>query len=72
MAFALGYYMLIVAGEGMANRGLVPEVFLMWLPNLLIALGGSLLLVRADSFPATLRQALTSLAQSAPAIGQGA
>jgi lipopolysaccharide export system permease protein len=72
VAFALGYYMLIVAGEGMANRGLVPEVFLMWLPNLLITLGGSLLLVRADSFPATLRQALTSPAQSAPAIGQGA
>ncbi|HWU36165.1 MAG TPA: LptF/LptG family permease [Candidatus Acidoferrum sp.] len=59
VTFALGYYMLIVAGEGIANRGLVPEVFAMWLPNLLIAFGGGLLLTRADLFPATLRQALS-------------
>jgi len=70
VAFALGYYMLIVAGEGMANRGLVPEVFVMWLPNLLITLGGSLMLIRADSFPATLRQALSATTRSGAALGQ--
>lgn len=57
---ALGYYMLIVAGEGLGDRGLASEALAMWLPNLLIAIGGSLLLVRADIHPATLRQALTS------------
>jgi lipopolysaccharide export system permease protein len=70
VAFALGYYMLIVAGEGMGDRGLVPEAFAMWLPNLLIAVGGSLLLVRAELFPATIRQALSTPAQSGPAFGQ--
>ncbi len=69
-AFALGYYMLIVAGEATANRGLVPEAIAMWLPNLLIALGGGLLLVRADFFPATLRQALSAPTRRVPALGQ--
>jgi lipopolysaccharide export system permease protein len=69
-AFALGYYMLIVAGEGTANRGLVPEAFAMWLPNLLIAIGGSLLLTRADIFPATLRQVLFGPTQRVPGLGQ--
>jgi lipopolysaccharide export system permease protein len=69
-AFALGYYMLIVAGEGMANRGLVPEAFAMWLPNLLVALGGCLLLMRSEFFPATLRQALAEWARRVPALGQ--
>jgi lipopolysaccharide export system permease protein len=70
VAFALGYYMLIVAGEGMGDRGLAPEAFAMWLPNLLIALGGSLLLVRADLFPATLRHAFSAPTRSRPALGQ--
>jgi len=70
VAFALGYYLLIVAGEGTANRGLVPEAFAMWLPNLLITLGGSLLLIRADLFPTTLRQALFTPTRSVPALGQ--
>lgn len=57
---ALGYYMLIVAGEGLGDRGLAPEALTMWLPNLLIAIGGSLLLTWAEIQPATLRQALIS------------
>jgi len=57
--FALGYYMLIVAGEGLGNRGLMPEVLAMWLPNALIGLGGSVLLLRAHLYPATLRHAMT-------------
>lgn len=64
---ALGYYMLIVAGEGLGDRGLVPEALAMWLPNLLIAMGGSLLLMWAEIHPATLRQALTSR-QFRPAV----
>ena len=56
---ALGYYMLIVAGEGLGDRGLAPEALSMWLPNLLIAVGGSLLLISVEIHPATLRQALT-------------
>ena len=70
VAFALGYYLLIVAGEGTANRGFVPEAFAMWLPNLLITLGGSLLLIRADLFPTTLRRALFAPTRSVPALGQ--
>ncbi|HYL82423.1 MAG TPA: LPS export ABC transporter permease LptF [Candidatus Acidoferrum sp.] len=57
---AMGYYMLIVAGEGLGDRGLAPEALTMWLPNLLIAVGGSLLLLWAEIQPATLRQSLTS------------
>jgi len=71
VVFALGYYMLIVAGEGTANRGLVPEVFAMWLPNLLIAFGGGLLLTRADFFPATLRQALSARTRGIQALRSG-
>jgi lipopolysaccharide export system permease protein len=69
-AFALGYYVLIIAGQAMGNRGIVPEAFAMWLPNFLIATGGSLLLTRADFFPATLRQALFGSTQRAPGLGQ--
>jgi lipopolysaccharide export system permease protein len=58
VGFALGYYMLIVAGEAMGDRGLVPEAIAMWLPNFLIVLAGSLLFARAELFPATLRQTL--------------
>ena len=57
VGFALGYYVLIVAGEGLGARGAVPEVLAMWLPNLLTAVGGCLLLFRGDLFPATLFQA---------------
>ena len=70
VGFALGYYLLIVAGEGTANRGLVPEALAMWLPNLLIALGGCLLLMRAECFPASLRQALCEPRRRVPALGQ--
>ena len=62
---ALGYYMLIVGGEGLADRGLVPEALAMWLPNLLIALAGSVLLLRAHLYPATLRHAMTWSGQGA-------
>jgi lipopolysaccharide export system permease protein len=55
---ALGYYMLILGGEGLGDRGLVPEALAMWLPNLLIALGGSVLLLRTHCYPATVRQAI--------------
>jgi len=37
----------------------------MWLPNLLIALAGSVLLLRAHLYPATLRQAMTWSGQGA-------
>ncbi len=57
VAFALGYYIMIMAGEGLGGRGLVPEALAMWLPNLLVGAGGCLLLLRAEVFPATLRQA---------------
>ncbi len=68
---ALGYYMLIVAGQALGHRGLVPEALAMWMPNLLIALGGSLLLFRAEFHPATLRQSLAMLWPHAPDIGRG-
>jgi lipopolysaccharide export system permease protein len=57
VGFALGYYVLIVAGEGLGDRGRIPEALGMWLPNLLIAVGGSALLLRAELHPATLAQA---------------
>ncbi len=55
VACALGYYLLIVAGEGLGDRGWAPEYLLMWLPNLLVALGGALLLLHAETQPARLR-----------------
>jgi hypothetical protein len=57
VGFALGYYILIVAGEGLGARGTVPEALAMWLPNFLIAASGCLLLLRAEAYPATLLQA---------------
>ncbi|HTX53165.1 MAG TPA: LPS export ABC transporter permease LptF [Candidatus Baltobacteraceae bacterium] len=57
VAFALGYYLLIVAGEGLGGRGFLPEVIAMWLPNVLVGLGGCALLLHAQVQPATLRQA---------------
>ncbi len=68
---ALGYYMLIVAGEALGDRGLAPEALSMWLPNLLIGLGGSLLLFRAEFHPATLQQSLAMLWPRPPDIGRG-
>ncbi len=57
VGFALGYYVLIVAAEGLGDRGRIPAGIGMWLPNLLVAIGGSALLLRADLHPATLAQA---------------
>jgi lipopolysaccharide export system permease protein len=68
---ALGYYMLIVAGEGLGDRGLVPEALAMWLPNLLITLGGAFLFLRAELHPATLRQILALLRPRAPEFERG-
>lgn len=59
VACALGYYVLIVAGEGLGDRGLVPEVLAIWLPNILVSLGGGLLLLRAELQPAPLHRLLT-------------
>ncbi len=57
VAFALGYYLLTVAGEGLGGRGYLPELIAMWLPNVLVALGGCVLLVHAQVHPARLREA---------------
>jgi lipopolysaccharide export system permease protein len=59
VVFALGYYVLIVAGESLGDRGKIPEALGMWLPNLLIACGGLALFLRAEIHPATLAQAWT-------------
>jgi lipopolysaccharide export LptBFGC system permease protein LptF len=55
--FALSYYVLIVAGTSLGNQGKIPEILAMWLPNLLIAVSGVILFVRAETHPATLVQA---------------
>jgi lipopolysaccharide export system permease protein len=60
VGFALGYYVLIVAGEGLGDRGRIPEVLAMWLPNLLVAVGGALLFLKAELHPATLAEARRS------------
>ncbi len=57
VAFALGYYLFIVAGEGLGGRGALPEIVAMWLPNVVVALGGCGLMLRAELQPATLREA---------------
>lgn len=54
---ALGYYLLIVAGEGLGDRGLLPEVVAMWLPNLLAGVAGVALLLKAEAAPGTLWEA---------------
>jgi lipopolysaccharide export LptBFGC system permease protein LptF len=56
VGFALGYYVLIVAGEGLGDRGRLPETLAMWLPNLLVAVGGAALFLKAELHPATLTQ----------------
>jgi len=68
---ALGYYMLIVSGEGLGDRGLIPEALAMWLPNLLIALGGAVLLLRTHCYPATVRQAIARSGRVPGRSGQG-
>lgn len=45
IGFALGYYVLIVAGEGLGTRGKLPPAWAMWLPNALLAAAGGYLLV---------------------------
>jgi lipopolysaccharide export system permease protein len=57
VGFALGYYVLIVAAEGLGDRGRVPAAIGMWLPNVLVAVGGVAMLLRADIHPATVAQA---------------
>ncbi len=52
VAFALGYYMLIVGGEGLGDRGRLPAALAMWLPNILVGLAGSAMLARATRIPA--------------------
>jgi lipopolysaccharide export LptBFGC system permease protein LptF len=64
--FALGYYVLIVAGTSLGNQGKIPEILAMWLPNLLIAVGGLILFVRAETHPATLTQAWRLARAGAP------
>ena len=68
---ALGYYILIVAGEGLGDRGKLPEVLAMWLPNLLIAAGGCLLLLSAQLKPATVLQAWRLTRRSGPGAPRG-
>ena len=64
---AMTYYVLIVGGEALGNRGLVPEALAMWTPNLVIALVGGVLLLHAQCYPGTLRHAL---ARSGPVPGE--
>ncbi len=45
IAFALGYYVLIVAGEGLGTRGKLSPAWAMWLPNVILALAGGYLLL---------------------------
>lgn len=68
--FALGYYVLIVAGTSLGNQGKIPEILAMWFPNLLIAIAGAILFIRAEIHPATPLQAwrLARAARPAPLI----
>ncbi len=45
IGFALGYYVLIVAGESLGTRGILPPAWGMWLPNAILAVVGCALLV---------------------------
>ncbi len=45
IGFALGYYVLIVAGEGLGTRGLLSPAWAMWLPNAILGVAGGYLLV---------------------------
>jgi lipopolysaccharide export LptBFGC system permease protein LptF len=44
--------MLIVGGEGLGDRGRLPALVAMWLPNLLVGLAGAILFIRATRGPA--------------------
>jgi len=69
--FAVGYYVLLVAGEGLGDRGTVPEVLAMWLPNVLIAVGGSVLLLHAELHPASLGRAWRLTRERRATVPQG-
>jgi lipopolysaccharide export system permease protein len=68
---ALGYYMLIVAGEALGDRGLLPAAVAMWLPNALIAGVGTYLLVRTTLYPAPVLSLFTRRLAPARAGLQG-
>lgn len=59
VAFALLYYVLIVGGESLADRGLVPPAAAMWAPNVLLALLGIVLFRRSGQEAPPLPMALT-------------
>ncbi len=52
VTFALVYYMLIVGGEGLGDRGRLPAALAMWLPNILVGLTGIALFAHAARTPA--------------------
>ena len=68
VAAALGYYLLIVAGQGLGDRGILPEMLAMWIPNLLAGVVGALLLLRAELYPTRLRDGFPRLAGAADAF----
>ena len=60
IAIAVGYYALLVAGEGLGSRGKLPPVVAIWTPNtLLLGLGG--LLLFTGSREITVREFLRDL-----------
>ncbi len=42
----VAYYLLLTAGEAMGERGIVPPAAAMWMPNVVLGLTGSALLIR--------------------------
>jgi len=68
-ACALGYYLFIVGGEALGDRGLLPEVVAMWFPNALIAVVGTFLLVRTTVYPASIFSFFTRRPAPARAAG---
>ena len=47
MIFFLIYWVFLIGGESLADRGLLDPVVAMWLPNTLVGAGGILLMVRS-------------------------
>jgi lipopolysaccharide export system permease protein len=45
IVFAIGYYVLLVAGQGLGTQGRLPPFWAMWLPNIILAAVGGALLV---------------------------
>jgi lipopolysaccharide export system permease protein len=45
LALIFGYYLLLTAGEAMAERGTLPAVIALWIPNVVYALVGVSLFV---------------------------